>query len=501
MRKFYYCILLVFFITQTVFAAKQTVAVLKLANVLQSNMVIQQGKPFKLWGTATAGQIITVTTDWAAPVTAKTNAAGNWIAQVNVPKVKPGNFTPHSITVNNGAETIKLTDVLIGEVWLCVGQSNMDMIVNEAMFLTYPGVVNYKEEIAAANFPAIRMYKVNAQFKIAPVADTKGSWVVCSPKTAGNFSGTAYFFGRELFTKLNVPVGLVVSAAPGASTQAFTKREVLTGDSILNQTYLAPQLQYINSQQKVDTTGFFSLVTKPVLLYNGNIYPLFNLSVKGIAYYQGESNARSDKRDVYLNLFGKMLADWRHDLKQGDLPFYFTEIAPYREANEDTLSYNAAYFRETQEQLLSLKNTGIAITLDAGKERNVHPPDKRSVGERLAKNALNKTYGLKDVQYLGPRFKKFKVEGNTIKITFDKKSLGSGLVTKDGKAPQYFFVAGDDKRFYPAEASITGNEIWLSNHNVSRPVAIRYAYTNWVNTNLQNKEGLPAMQFRTDIWE
>ncbi|RYY36290.1 MAG: sialate O-acetylesterase [Sphingobacteriaceae bacterium] len=481
-------------ITCNVFAA------FKAANVLQSNMVVQQGKPFKLWGTANAGEMVKITADWIKEVNVKAGDNGNWIAQISVPKAKAGDFTPHIITLKNGSETITFNNILIGDVWFCVGQSNMDMPVTEAMFLTYPGVLNYKDEIAAANFPAIRMYKAQAEFKISPQADTKGSWQICSPQTAGNFSGVAYFFGRELFLKLNIPIGLVVSAAPGASTQAFTKRDVLNDDETLKNVYLTPQLDNISNQKKVDTTGFFSNVTKPTLLYNGIIYPFINLSIKGITYYQGESNARSDKHDDYILLFSKMLADWRKDLKQGDLPFYYTQIAPFREAQEDSTDYTAAVFRETQSHLLKLKNTGMAVTLDVGEKKTVHPSDKRTVGERLAFNALNKTYGFKDIAYQGPQSAKFSAAHNKITLVFEE-GLGSGLTTKDGKPPVGFFVADDERVFHPAEAKIVGNTIVLTNYNVSNPMAVRYAFTNWVNTNLQNKEGLPAMQFRTDNWK
>lgn len=475
--------------------------VFKLANVLQSNMVVQQDKPFKLWGTAQPGETLVITTGWGATARAKVNGYGNWTAAVDVPKARPGNFTPYTISIQHLEGTAQLSNILIGDVWFCVGQSNMDMPVTEAMFLTYPGVLNYKEEIAAAKFPAIRFYKANAEFKVSPQDDTKGKWQVCSPETIGGFSGVAYFFGRELFLKLNIPIGLVVSAAPGASTQAFTSREVLEGDASLKETYLDPQLKNIEFQHKVDSAGFFTNVTKPTLLYNGIIYPFLNLSIKGITYYQGESNSRSDSREKYISLFKQMVANWRRDFKQGELPFYYTQIAPFREAGEDSLSYKAAIFRETQQQLLQINNTGMAVTLDAGSAKTVHPPDKRSVGERLAKNALNKTYGLSSVQYLGPRFSAYKVQGNTIVISFDKNSLDGGLVTKNGQAPAGFMVAGDDKQFHEAQARIAGNQIILSGYGVAKPVAIRYAFTNWVGTNLQNKAGLPAMQFRTDNWE
>ncbi|RYZ94865.1 MAG: sialate O-acetylesterase, partial [Sphingobacteriaceae bacterium] len=498
----YTLLLLVAFNTAFADTSKQDAPVFKVANVLQSNMVVQQSKPFKIWGSAAAGDI-KITADWSkSSVIVKAAADGSWAGEISVPKAKPGDFTPHTITIQNNDKVVKLSDVLIGDVWFCVGQSNMDMIVHEAKFIGYPGVLNYKQEIEEANFPAIRVYKAAAEFKIKPQNDTKGTWTICSTKTAGNFSAVAYFFGRELFLHLNIPIGLVVSSAPGASTQAFTKREVLEADTALKRVYLTPQLSHISSQVKVDSTGFFSNVTKPTLLYNGIIHPLLNLSIKGITYYQGESNARGEKRAPYLSLFNKMLTDWRTDFKQGDFPFYYTQIAPYAENGEEADSYNAAMFRETQQQLLSIKNTGMAVTLDVGEQKTVHPSDKRAVGERLAKNALYNTYNLRVVQYKGPTFDSYAVEGkNAIRISYKKSTIGGELSTKDGKPPVGFFVAGKDKVFHPAEATIVGDEIILSNYNVSQPKAVRYAFTNWVGTNLQNTDALPAMQFRTDNWE
>jgi len=297
---------------------------------------------------------------------------------------------------------------------------------------------------------------------------------------------------------LNIPIGLVESAAAGASTQAFTRREVLESDTLLKHAYLDPFINIFNSQPAVDSMGFFTKVTKPVLLYNAVIHPLLNLSIKGIAYYQGESNI-SDKRETYIPLFTKMLADWRKDFKQGDIPFYYTQIAPYLEGKDSTV-YRTAIFRETQEKLLQIKNTGMAVTMDVGETRNVHPRDKRSVGERLAFNALNKTYGLKEVDYQGPQFSMFRVDGNTVTLTFKPESVRSGLATKDGKAPQHFYVAGDDHVFFPAEAKIVKDNVVLSSEHVDRPVAVRYAFTDGPVTNFENKDGLPALPFRSDEW-
>jgi sialate O-acetylesterase len=477
----------------------QTTPAFKVANLLQSNMVIQQDKPLRVWGTAKPGDIIKINADWTGKVTTtQADAQGNWLGEIKVPKAIPGNFTPHTMVIIDGNDNIKLDNLLIGDVWFCVGQSNMDFVMEPALMLTYRGVLNYQSEIAAANYPAIRIYHLWTDFKINPVTTTTGIWKVCSPETIKNFSAVAYFFGRELFVKLNIPIGLVESAAAGASTQAFTSREVLESDTLLAHTYLDGSRDLLSSQKAVDTTGFFSKVTEPTLLYNDIIYPVLNLSIKGVAYYQGESNT-TDSKETYIPLFTKMVANWRRDFKQGDLPFYYTQIAPYRDTN-DTTTWATANFRDIQEHLLKIKNTGMAVTMDVGEERKVHPRDKKSVGERLAFNALNKTYHLKYIAYQGPHFSGFKVKGNTVTISFDTKSIGTGLTTNNGKAPRHFFVAGADHQFYYADAKIVGDKVVLTSDKVANPVAVRYAFTDAPVTNLEDEQGLPALPFRTDNW-
>lgn len=486
-------------IALTGYIAKAQQSSLKLAGLLQSNMVIQQGKALRLWGTAKPGDAIKINADWTERVaTAHADAQGNWIGEIKVPKATPGDFKPHTIVIIDGDDNIKLSNLLIGDVWFCAGQSNMDMCVKAVPLLTYRGVLNYEDEIAAANFPAIRIFKMATDFKITPQDDTKGEWKTCSPQTIGDFSGVAYFFGRELFLKLNIPIGLVQAAAAGASTQAFTKKTVLESDTLLKHAYLDPYIKLFDSQPRVDSMGFFTKVTKPVLLYNALIHPMLNLSIKGIAWYQGESNI-SDKRETYMPLFTAMVADWRKDLKQGDLPFYYVQIAPYLEGNDSTV-YRTAIYRETQQHLLKIKNTGMAVTMDVGETRSVHPRDKRSVGERLAFNALNKTYKLRNVNYQGPQFSKLRVDGNKVTVFFKPGSMSTGLTTKDGKAPKYFYVAGNDHVFYPANARILDDTVLLISDHVDNPVAVRYAFTDGSVTNFENKNGLPALPFRTDEW-
>jgi sialate O-acetylesterase len=471
----------------------------KTAAVLQSNMVIQQNKPLRLWGTAKPGDHIKINTDWKdRVVTVIADANGNWLGSIKVPKAVPGDFKPHTIVIIDGSENIKLDNLLIGDLWFCVGQSNMDMPVYEEKNWTYRGAIDFEKEVASANFPNIRLYRADWQFRVNPASETKGNWRVCSPESVKYFSAVAYFFGRELYRRLNIPIGLLVSAVPGAGTQAFVSRGVLEQDTMLKRIYLDPYLKIISSQKSVDSIGLFPSVTKPALIYNAMIYPLFNLSVKGMIYYQGESNI-TDKRKNYIPLFTAMVNDFRSEFKQGDLPFYYTQIAPYREAYNDTTAFQAAIFKETQEKLLKIKNTGMAVTMDVGEERNVHPRAKQQVGERLAYIALNKTYH-QDVAYQGPHISRFEVNGNAVTLYFKKETIGSGLTTNDGKAPRHFFVAGEDHKFYLADAKIVGDNVILTADKVLKPIAVRYAFTDGAVTNFENKEGLPAVPFRTDEW-
>lgn len=477
--------------------------VFNLAPVLQSNMVIQQNKPFRLWGTAPAGDTVKMLAGWSGQTIAvAADEEGSWKGQIDVPEAVPGDFEPYSIRVIHDSgeayktDTLRLSGILIGDVWLCAGQSNMDMMVGKVEGW-YPGVLNYEAEIAGADYPAIRLIKIGADFKLEPQTVTAGgTWQVCSPKTAGGFSAVAYFFGRKLFRELNIPVGLVVTAAPGASCQAFTPREVLESTPLLKEKYLEPYAADLASQQKVDSASFFTKVTRPTLIYNAMIHPLENLSLKGFSWYQGESN--HTEREEYTKLCTAMINSWRKRFGQSELPFYFTQIAPYKTEFDKTGAVSA-FFREAQENLLEVKNTGMAVTMDVGEYENVHPRDKKSVGERLAASALSGTYG-KSIVHQGPVYAGMKIKRDKVRLSFVPSSLGSGLETRNGEAPKHFYLAGEDQVFHPAKARIKGNHVWLSSVEVADPVAVRYAFSNGAITNLRNREGFPALPFRTDNW-
>jgi sialate O-acetylesterase len=471
----------------------------KAAGILQSNMVIQQNKPFKLWGFGPAGDKITINADWQyKPITTTINAQGNWLAKIKVPSAVPGDFRAHQIYIIHNNDTIKLNNLLIGEVWICTGQSNMELRIKPVPGWS-KGMLNGDQEAAIANYRAIRLCKVDMGLEFSPVADCHATWQVCSPKSAGDFSAVAYFFGRELFYRLNVPIGLIDAAIPATACQAFTNRVVLDADTTLRKHFVDPYITGIaDIEAKNNKSTTLTTLLYPGLVYNKMIYPLKNLSVAGFTWYQGESN--KDDTLLYARLCTAMLIGWRHDFAQGRLPFYYVQVAPYSWNKTDSTADDYAKFREEQGRMLKVRNTGMAITMDVGEPNNIHPFNKKPVGIRLAKIALVKTYHITDVAYQGPRFEKFKVTGDTVLVAFKASSLGTGLTTNDGGAPKYFYLAGADHKFYRANARIIKNRVLLYTPDVKKPIAVRYAFTNYPVTNLENAEGLPAEPFRTDKW-
>jgi len=477
----------------------QQTASFTIGDPLQSNMVIQQGKPMKIWGTAPAGEIIKIKADWLNnAVIVQANQNNEWTGKIQVPAITAGDFQPHAISITHDSGWIVLTNILIGEVWLCSGQSNMDMQLKP--FLPWlKGVLDFENEIAAANHPEIRLLDIQTDFKASPAERSKGTWKICTPANAADFSAVAYYFGLELLNKLHVPVGLITSAVGASGCQAWTSRETLSADTALNAKYLYPFDTSAVSKETLDSVVTFEKVLRPTLLYNAMIYPLRNISLRGFLWYQGESN--KDDGAMYTKLCTAMIHNWRGLFDQGNLPFYFVQVAPYNWLQNDSTAFNYAVFREAQEGILKEKNTGMALTMDIGDPDDIHPRDKKNVGIRLAFDALANTYGLKEIANIGPQFSGYSVGKDHVIISFEKKSIGAGLTTSDGKPPEHFFIAGADKVFYPAVAEIRNDKVLLYSSKVKDPVAVRYAFTNYPMTNFCNKAGLPAMPFRTDAWD
>lgn len=483
----------------------------RLPAVIGDNMVLQQGERVAIWGWAEPGEQVTATVSWSrAKPEATADQDGKWSFKIDAPKAGG----PYKMTIK-GKNEINLDDIMSGEVWVCSGQSNMQWTVQSS--------ANAEQEIAAADYPNIRLFTVTRKVAREPQSDCEGSWTSCSPQTAPGFSAVAYFFGRELHKRLDVPVGLIHTSWGGTPAEAWTRREVLESDDdfkpILKRFDDAmaryPQA-YKEYEQKIEewkqavenakTEGSRapgrprepfgpSHPHSPSGLYNAMIAPLIPYGIQGAIWYQGESNA--GRAYQYRTLFPAMITNWRQDWGQGDFPFLFVQLANFMQTKPDPGDSAWAELREAQTMTLCLPNAGMATIIDIGEANNIHPKNKQDVGKRLALWALARTYG-KDVVYSGPIYRSMKVEGGKIRLSFDH--VGSGLVAGDGEALQGFAIAGADRKFVWAEANIDGRTVVVGSDQVASPVAVRYAWADNPVCNLYNKENLPAGPFRTDDW-
>lgn len=486
MRQLILMIVFVFIYTGQLFAQK-----LKLGTPLQSKMVVQQAQPFSVWGKTTPGNWVSIKASWLTDsLIVKALADSVFFCQLKVPKARKGDYTRYELLVRTKDTSINLTDVLIGEVWLCSGQSNMEMSMRPVPPY-HQGVLNNSQEIASAASDKIRLYRNEKLYDSVQRDFTKGQWTECLPEYAAMFSGVAYYFGKRMSEVLDVPIGLFQSSIGSASCQAFMSRSVLAGDPDLKRVYIDPYDK--NPQDKIP-------VLRPMYVYNAMIHPLIPFSIKGVLWYQGESNAGEIK--MYPKLMAKLIDSWRSLFKQPNMPFYYVQMTPYNWKKNDSTEFRYALFREAQAKVTTLvQNTAMVCTMDVGDPDQIHPSNKKPVGERLAMMALHNTYKRKMENPYGPVFRNMIIRNEKVIIEFEKSTVVNGLNTNDGAAPRHFYIAGADKIFYKADAFIEGSSILLSSTLVKAPVAVRYAFTNFPVTNLQNKHGLPAYPFRTDNWE
>jgi sialate O-acetylesterase len=445
-----------------------TIEKFSVSNVFQNNMVVQRDKPLFVWGRATTNSKINVTVTWnASPFVATANQSGDW--SVSIP-ASPVNTNPQTITckIDDTNSTI-LTNVLIGDVWLCSGQSNMAMQVDA--LAPFKGVTNYQQEIQAAQYPLIRFQTVQSDYQGNAVSafTYTNIWQVCSPATVGNLSGVSYFFARKLHTTLNVPVGVIVSAINGSNCRDWSN------------------------------SGIY---------YNGMINPLLKSSLKGFIWYQGENDQHISPASGYTDLNNQLITYWRSAFNQGSLPFYYVQMTPFAEdyytttpPGGDMVTDYYAKFREAQSMIRLTPGTGMAVTMDVGEVDNHHPSNKKPVGERLALLALKNTYNL-NVECIGPQFLSYSQSGNQVTVNYVAGTANGLNTINSAPLNQYFFVAGADHVFHQTTASINGNTIILSlSADTPTPIqAVRYAFTSAPLTNLQNSAGLPAEPFRTDKW-
>ena len=474
-------------------------AELKLPNIFGNHMVVQQKAPIKVWGTTTAGQKVTAELGGQS-ASATADDQGHFM--LAIPELTAGG--PHTLTIT-ADETKTFTDVLVGEVWVCSGQSNMQWSVDRA---TDPDL-----ERLAAKHPNLRMInfpQIGVQEPIWSHDDRQ--WQVCTPETVGGFSAVGYFFGRQLLDTLDVPVGMINNAWGGSACEAWINRDVLSADE-----QFAPlmdrwkqmeagyatlaekadrneneekQLQNLNRQMRGNA--------RPGNIYNGVLKSHLGYTIKGAIWYQGESNA--SRAYQYRELFPLMISNWREEWGQGDFPFYWVQLADFRDEKAEPAESDWAELREAQTMTMSkLPNTGEAVIIDIGEGKDIHPMNKVDVGRRLARWALAKDYGV-NIAHQSPMYKSMEKSGSGIVLSFDHVD-GKGWRPFDVRSPVGFAIAGEDRKFVWADAKILPDgRIQVSSSEVTDPVAVRYGWADNPVCNMYDNAGLPLTPFRTDDW-
>ncbi len=503
-------------------------AEVRLSRVFSENMVLQRDRAIPVWGWANPGEVVTVRLDQQT-VRATADAQGRWKAQLPAAKAS---VVPLTFEVK-GANTITFTNVLVGDVWLCSGQSNMEWGL---------GACDALEDVRAATNALIRHIKINVNFQTAPVDDPPtGGWHMTRPDTIHWNTAVGYYFARRIQQETGVPIGILNSSVGGTAIEPWTPPLGLNETPELakereefakrKQEYAAalakaldPMQAWIAETRQAIATGaevppMPALPPNPTFtpgqivgwhaLYNGMIHPIVPYGIKGALWYQGEANGGEDQ--TYINKTKALVGSWRKLWGQ-DFPFYYVQLANWQAPNDNPAGGDGwARIRCAQTRTLSvIPKTGMAVIIDIGDANDIHPRNKFDVGERLARWALAKDYGRTGLVYSGPLFKEMKVEGGKVRLLFDHTGSGLMVGTKDGRAPaaeaagvplKRFAIAGEDKKWVWADAVIENNTVVVSSPQVPNPVAVRYAFAmNPEGANLYNKEGLPASPFRTDAW-
>lgn len=499
-------------------------AEVRLPAVIGDHMVIQQDKPISIWGWAGPNEKISVRLS-SQMREIRAAADGKWKAVLD--PMKAGGDPLELIVRGEKSPEIIVRDILIGEVWLGSGQSNMEMALS-ATFASMP-------EILRADQPGIRLFLVPRRTADQPQDDVKAKWELCTPKTAGPFSAVAYYFGLELHQKLNVPVGLIESAWGGTAIEPWTPPAGFAAVPELKPVLAAQEAKYEeyrknlkmalplwekwvrDTQKALDAksvlpqmpgidqtpTNPFTNPQAPTTLYNGMIHALTPFAIRGAIWYQGEANRRDGL--LYEKKMEALIRGWRETWKLGDFPFYYVGLAPfYYEYSREAAPNDIPDFQllpliwEAQANALRLPNTGMAVITDITEINDIHPRNKKDVGYRLALWARARTYGEKDLVPSGPLYKSMSVEGDRARITFD--FAGGGLIANDGLPLRWFEIAGDNRIFYRAVAEIAGENVIVRSPSVAAPKAVRFGWNQFAVPNLTNRQGLPTAPFRTDKW-
>ncbi len=492
-------------------------AEVKLPRIFGNNMVLQREMHVPVWGWADAEEEITISlskdddaSETVHTDTVKADEKGKW--QVQLPATSAGG--PYTLKVVGG-NTIEFTNILFGEVWVCSGQSNMAWGVHTSN--------NSQEEIAAADYPDIRLFHIPKECSGLPSPDVNAEWRPTSPDSVRHFSAVAYFFGRHVHKEIGVPIGLINASWGGTRIEAWTAPEGF--DLVPALTNIADEIRDINRNyrnrlpEKMKEMEEWIAETRealendsiiyempifhhplnpqgrPTAIYNNMIYPLVPYAIRGALWYQGESNMKEGM--VYYEKMKALIKGWREIWNQGEFPFYFVQLCPWGGYDRNDPTHLPRIW-EAQTATLELPNTGMVVTTDIGNVRDIHPRNKQDVGLRLALWALAKTYNKTDLVCSGPLYKSMKVEGDKIRISFDH--VGGGLLSRDDEQLSWFQIAGEDKQFVDAEAVVDGDTVVVSSDEVQSPVAVRFGWNQIAEPNLMNKEGLPASPFRTDSW-
>lgn len=487
------CLLLVLLL-----AAPSLRAELRLPALFSDNAVLQQGNGANIWGWADEGSVVSISfRDQHVTATASN---GKWSATLK--DLKPG--APATLTVSTKTASLRRTNVIVGEVWVCSGQSNMEWPLNRSY--------RPEDDITTATNSQIRLFLVAKKKAESPTNDVAGAWAVCSPRSVAGFSAVGYYFGRDLQDARHVPVGLIGTYWGGSPAEAWMRREVLAanpryqseildGYEVTQKNYQAALATF--EKEKAEAQAKNENFTKrapwapwrPSELYNGMIVPLIPYTIKGAIWYQGESNA--GRAEQYRSLFADMITNWRAEWRQGLFPFIAVQLAPFKDIKTAPAESDWAELREAQWLTTKkLKNVGMAVITDVGDPKDIHPTKKQPVGARLALQARALAYGEK-VSSSGPIFERLINQDDKLKLVFEPDSIGGGLEARGGEL-KGFAICGEDQKFVWANAVINGKNVIVSSPEVPRPVAVRYGWADCPVVNLWNKHGLPASPFRSD---
>lgn len=484
----------------------------KPAALFADGMVIQRETQAPVWGTADASETVTVSASWGESAATTADASGKWMLKLKTPEAGG----PYALTIQ-GNNTVEIKDVLSGEVWFCSGQSNMAFNLkslaktnNHRTEKRYKPAASYvKQEMTTARDEMLRQFTVTGNTSpLEPLGRLSGQWMSSSPQTNPDFSGTAYFFGRELRKDLDVPVGLILCAWGATRVEPWIPAEAYQQDEEMAVYYQNNMMLEEEERAEREATRRGWRPTVPSTIFNGMVNPVIPYAIKGTIWYQGEANS-SHNPQMYERNLRALISSWREHWGQGDFPFYFAQLANYARPAPGTPAFDGwPTVCDQQRRTLGLKNTGMAVLRDIGEARDVHPHNKMDVGKRLALWALKHDYKQKVSVCSGPLYQSHNIKGDKVIITFD--SAGSGLISGEkpvmdparetGEPLKQFQIRGADRQWKSAQAEITGKDtVTVSHPEVRQPVVVRYAWApNPEGANLYNKEGLPASIFTTE---